>query len=325
MNDQPLDLRRSMQLLRRHKIIVAAFRCAGPRRGPRAGHAEQADADEQCARRAPVFRARHLHPGAHREQRPVLAGAARTIDSRESPAELRTTIQVKSSTSNIISISAQGKTAAQAEHTANAVAQSYVAYVDSPSRPGPSVQARILQPALNASGPTTFRRLLVNGLLGAVDRAADRHHRGACHPSQGPALAGARRDSRCHRDPRPDIDPGRSSLRRPGLEEALRGLSARSRRCVAPAQDAAPAVALRRGPWRPQAGWRFLARGALAVFRPQGPRPRPPAGSLRRLPGNPHDARRRARSRTRTPRPCCVLRAQRHWNLRSDQGIYGSQ
>ena len=77
------------------------------------------------------------------------------------PQTLRTTIQVKSLTSNILSISAQGKTAAQAERTADAVANSYVAYVNSPSRPGPPVQARILQPALNATGPTTFKRLLV--------------------------------------------------------------------------------------------------------------------------------------------------------------------
>ena len=40
-------------------------------------------------------------------------------------------VQVKSLTPRIISISAQGKTAAQAESIANAVANSYVAYISS--------------------------------------------------------------------------------------------------------------------------------------------------------------------------------------------------
>ena len=71
-------------------------------------------------------------------------------------------------TSDIISISAQGKTAAQAERTANAVADSYVAYVNSPSRPGPPVQARVLQPATNATGTSLSTRLLVTGGLGAL-------------------------------------------------------------------------------------------------------------------------------------------------------------
>jgi capsular polysaccharide biosynthesis protein len=168
MNDQPLDLRRSMQLLRRHKIIVAVFAVLGLA----GGLALAMLSKPMLTSNALVVLPSSVHNISTQvfitSSDPVLAGAARTMDSHESPAKLRTTIQVKSSTTNIISISAQGKTAAQAEHTANAVAQSYVAYVDSPSRPGPSVQARILQPALNASGPTTFRRLLIYGLLGVL-------------------------------------------------------------------------------------------------------------------------------------------------------------
>jgi capsular polysaccharide biosynthesis protein len=168
MSDQPLDLRRSMQLLRRHKFIVAAFAALGLAGGIGLAMLSK----PTLTSNALVVLPSSVHNISTQvfisTSDPVLAGAARTIDSHESPAKLRTIIQVKSLTSNIISISAQGKTAAQAEHTANAVAHSYVAYVDSPSRPGPSVQARILQPALNAFGPTTSRRLLVNGLLGVL-------------------------------------------------------------------------------------------------------------------------------------------------------------
>jgi capsular polysaccharide biosynthesis protein len=80
---------------------------------------------------------------------------------------LRSDIQVKSLTSQIISISAHGATAAQAERTAQAVADSYVAYVDADITPGhPGVQ--VLDPAWGVSGMPLPARLLVPGELGAL-------------------------------------------------------------------------------------------------------------------------------------------------------------
>jgi capsular polysaccharide biosynthesis protein len=99
---------------------------------------------------------------------PVLIGAQRTLGSGGPPQTLRDAIKVKNVTSDIISISAQGKTAAQAERTADAVANSYVAYVNSPSRPGSPVQARILQPAPNATATPLSIRLLVGGGFGLL-------------------------------------------------------------------------------------------------------------------------------------------------------------
>jgi hypothetical protein len=99
---------------------------------------------------------------------PVLAHALRTIDSGESPQALRPAVSIRNVTTNIISFSAPGKTAGQAVRTADAIANSYVAYVNSPSRPGPPIQARILQPALGATGPTALKRWLTYGALGAL-------------------------------------------------------------------------------------------------------------------------------------------------------------
>ena len=56
----------------------------------------------------------------------------------------------------------------QAEGTANAVASSYVAYVRSPSRPGPLGRAQILQPAALATQTPLSHRLLISGGLGAL-------------------------------------------------------------------------------------------------------------------------------------------------------------
>jgi capsular polysaccharide biosynthesis protein len=168
MNDQPLDLRRSMQLLWRHKIVVAAFGALGLAGGLALG----ALTTPTLTSDALVVLPSSVHDVSTQvfiaTSDPVLARAVRRIDPGESPQALRTTIEVKALTSNILSISAQGKTAARAERAADAIANSYVAYVDAPSRPGPSVQARLLQPALNAAGPTTLKRFLVKGVFGAL-------------------------------------------------------------------------------------------------------------------------------------------------------------
>ena len=57
---------------------------------------------------------------------------------------------------NILSISAKGKTAAEAVATANVVAKSYIAICGSPGKmPAAPVPAQMLQSAVNATGPAT--------------------------------------------------------------------------------------------------------------------------------------------------------------------------
>jgi capsular polysaccharide biosynthesis protein len=168
MSDQPLDLRRSMQLLRRHKFVVAAFAVLGLAGGLGVGMLS-----------APMFTSNALvvlPPSVHNiatqavivSSDSVLSHALRTIDPGESPQSLRADIQVKTPTLGILSISAQGKTAAQAERIATAVARSYVAYVRSPDSPGSPVRATILQPALNATAPSRITQWLVYGVLGVL-------------------------------------------------------------------------------------------------------------------------------------------------------------
>jgi uncharacterized protein involved in exopolysaccharide biosynthesis len=99
---------------------------------------------------------------------PVLAGALRAVDPGESPAMLREAIRVKPLTSSILSISAQGTTTAQAEGAANAVASSYVAYVNSRRSPGPRARAQVIEPAVIVTQTPLSHRLLVPGGLGAL-------------------------------------------------------------------------------------------------------------------------------------------------------------
>ena len=220
MSDQPLDLRRSLHLLWRRKFVVAIFAVLGLA----AGIGLTMLRPVMLTSNALVVLPQNVHNVATQvviaSSDPVLIGAQRTLGSGGPPQTLRNAIKVKNVTSDIISISAQGKTAAQAERTANAVADSYVAYVNSPSRPGPPVQARILQPALNATATPLSIRLLVNGGLGAPAWPAHRGHRRACDRPQGPAPEGARRDSGFHRGSRPGVDLCRSPIRRRRLGEA---------------------------------------------------------------------------------------------------------
>ena len=170
MSNQALDLRRSLQILRRHKIFVAASAVLGI--GAGLGYAVLTP--PMLTSTASVYLPSSVHDISTQvvfaTSDPVLSGAARTLDSSESPATLRAAIQVKNVTTNIIAFSAPGKTAAQAERTADAVAKSYVTYIDAPSRPGPPVQARILTSAkaAGASGPSKVKHWLTYGALGAL-------------------------------------------------------------------------------------------------------------------------------------------------------------
>ena len=99
---------------------------------------------------------------------PVLSAALPSARPAMSLAALRADIQVNSLTGYILSISAESKRADDAEATANAVAKSYIAYVNSPNSPIPQVSARILQPAISASGENRWVALAIAALIGML-------------------------------------------------------------------------------------------------------------------------------------------------------------
>jgi capsular polysaccharide biosynthesis protein len=168
MSDQPLDLRRSTQLVRRHKLVVAAFAVLGLA----GGIVLATMSTPMLTSNALVVLPSTVHNISTQvfiaTSDPVLARALRTLHTDESIESLRNITQVKSPTTDILSISVEGKTAAQAERATDAVANSYVAYANSPHRSGASVRAQILQPAQNATGPAKLKRFVVDGLLGIL-------------------------------------------------------------------------------------------------------------------------------------------------------------
>jgi uncharacterized protein involved in exopolysaccharide biosynthesis len=102
----------------------------------------------------------------------VLAGALPDVRPAMSFAELRGDVQIRSLTPYVMTVSAKGRVAAEAEATANAVARSYVAFVSSAGSPAGHVEAEILVPATSATGRSLPVWLLIVGgfsaLYGAV-------------------------------------------------------------------------------------------------------------------------------------------------------------
>ena len=180
MSEQALDLRRSIRIIRRHRVLVSLVAALGVLAGvalallsrpiftssalivfPGAQQSAQATAGPGAD---PFMATQVVVAGSD----PVLFGALRNISPAVSVQTLRSEIKVSSQTSNILSINAKSGTKAQAETTANAVARSYVNYVSSSHSLVGQVSANMLQSAMSAVGTSRIKQLLVYGLIGAV-------------------------------------------------------------------------------------------------------------------------------------------------------------
>jgi capsular polysaccharide biosynthesis protein len=180
MSEQALDLRRSGQMVRRHKALIGVVAVLGLLAGATLALLNR-----------PAFTSTALIvlPGAPQTVQattgpgtstfmetqtvvagsdPVLQGALGNITPSVSLQMLRREVQASAQSSNILAVSAEGATAAQAERIANAVARSYISYVTSPHSLLGQVSANMLQPASSATGTSRVEKLIIYGLIGAV-------------------------------------------------------------------------------------------------------------------------------------------------------------
>jgi capsular polysaccharide biosynthesis protein len=168
MSERALDLRRSLQIVRRHLTIVGMAAVLGLL----AGVGYTLLKPPMLTSKALVVLPSSMHDTATQvviaSSNPVLADALRSVDPAMSLDTLRSRLTVKSLTYNVILISAQGQTATEAEDTANAVAGSYVGYLSSGQTLGPQVRAKVLEPATAAAGTPLPTRLFITGGLGAL-------------------------------------------------------------------------------------------------------------------------------------------------------------
>jgi capsular polysaccharide biosynthesis protein len=184
MSEKALDLRGSVQVVRRHRKLVGVVMALGLLAGggystlrpplftstvlivlPQTSQASAGAAAAASNGSPDVYTATQT---VILRSTPVLSAALPGVRPAMSLDALRADIHVISLTGYIISVSAESKRPADAEATANAVANSYVAYVNSPNSPIPQVSARILQPATSASGKNKWVTLALTALLAAL-------------------------------------------------------------------------------------------------------------------------------------------------------------
>ncbi len=188
MSEQALNLRRSIHMVRRHKILIGSATALGlllgsaysvqhppmltstalvvlPAAVQSAGAATGPGADAATTGGPDPYMATQIFIAA---SDPVLSGALPQVSPAVSLQALRAKIKVTSPATGILWISAKGRTAAQAEATANAVAESYTSYVGSRTSLAGLVSAHVLDSAGTASGTAAEKQLVVDALLGAI-------------------------------------------------------------------------------------------------------------------------------------------------------------
>jgi capsular polysaccharide biosynthesis protein len=185
MSQQALDLGRSMQIVRRHKVLLgiavalsifggAAYAVLKP---PMLTSTAQVALVQsaQSAQSAQAATAANPAADSFTQEQEQVAGSTSVLENAlpdvrpaMSLTELDRNVVVGSPAPYIISITAHGKNAADAEATANAVAGSYVGYVASAQSPVGRVQAQLLASARSASGPAPIQRTIIFAMVGGL-------------------------------------------------------------------------------------------------------------------------------------------------------------
>lgn len=169
MSDQTLDLRRSMHLVWRHKVIFLLFVALGGLAG--AGYTVRYPpmlSAEATVLLTPTLKAASSQVFIASSDR-VLEGAIPHFRPTLSVTALRNRIHVQSTSPNVIAITAEARIPKQAEDIANAVAESYVDLLESGKLPGEIVPAQVLNPAIQTTAVTSVPiRMAETALLGAV-------------------------------------------------------------------------------------------------------------------------------------------------------------
>jgi capsular polysaccharide biosynthesis protein len=168
MSEQPLDFRRFLQIVRRNLTFIGIAAALGLLVG--AGYAELYPPMHESTAVVVLPSSTNNTPAEMvvASSNPVLADALSGVRPAMSLQALRRRVQVTSLTPDVILITAQGETDAQAEGTANAVANSYVAYIGSANAPVGPVPAQVLVKAANATAPRLLIRMLATTVLGTL-------------------------------------------------------------------------------------------------------------------------------------------------------------
>jgi len=179
LSQEALDLRRSIQIVRRHRLLVGVLVTLGLVAGgayaalyPTVATGTALVVLSQSGTAALNGAAAAANGGADpytqtqeviAKSNPVLLAALPKVQPAMSLNQLRNDVAIGNLTPYIISVSVQAKTAAEAAANANVVAQSYISYIGSASSLGGQVSAQLLQSATPSTG-SSLRQYLIYAL-----------------------------------------------------------------------------------------------------------------------------------------------------------------
>ncbi|HEX7270254.1 MAG TPA: hypothetical protein VF256_22905 [Streptosporangiaceae bacterium] len=168
MSEPTLDMRRSLRIVRRHKRIVIIAVALGFLAGAAFTVLKPPLLKSEVQVMLPTGAGKYIGTQVViASGDDVLRAAGQQLSPPMSMQALRTRVQSRGVTANIISIAAEGATAAQARNTANAVAHSYINFINQNVTPGGQMVARVINTP-PATGTPLPSRLLVTGGLGAL-------------------------------------------------------------------------------------------------------------------------------------------------------------
>jgi capsular polysaccharide biosynthesis protein len=169
MSQQPMNLRRVLEFIRRNKGVVGAAIGIGLIVGAAFGSFNPPVLTGSALVILPNSKTTTQTFQVIATSDPVLAMARPGITPVPADvATLRKQVTTSSPSPNIISINAQNPNAAAAENTANTIATTFVGYLASSQSAVGQLSARVLQPATTASGPNPLTHRSVYGLGGAI-------------------------------------------------------------------------------------------------------------------------------------------------------------
>jgi capsular polysaccharide biosynthesis protein len=165
MSEQPLNLRQTYRIVRRHRILVGVLTLVGLLVGAAYATLNPPKLSAQALVVLPQTGVNVPTQVVIAGSDPVLAGALGKVGGLPLD-QLSADVHASSLTSNVIQITGRARSGAQAEDIANAVANSYLAYVSAATSPVGHVPARLLQPATEATGLSPVEELLLTGAYG---------------------------------------------------------------------------------------------------------------------------------------------------------------
>jgi capsular polysaccharide biosynthesis protein len=163
MNQQPLNLRRSAEIVRRYKVLVGIAVLLGALGGIGYSLTTPPLLTTEALVIVPAPKPNIATQETIAGSTPVLSAALTKLGSPMSIQTFLTHVSVSTVTPNVLSISTKDKSAALAEDEANDVAASYISYIGGSDSPVGPVSARVFVPATAATGTSAQTQLLLYG------------------------------------------------------------------------------------------------------------------------------------------------------------------